>query len=644
MPEMTHQDLSSRLITFRASRPQRIKRNRPSISCSACRARKQKCDRQQPCSRCTRRGVADSCHFEPVARHPTSPLASGDEGRVQSELRKMHGLLQSLITQGDQDPTGIPRDKLVESMDRIQEAIADETNCSAATSSPTQQPPDLIFGYLSNATSADIMAALPSRQDTDRIIATYFKARPITVPFIHTHQFRRQYEAFWDDPVSANLLWVSIMFSILAISTGIPGSEPASNSGSYDASSFIDISARCLVSGKYNKATEFSVEALMIHLHARSCHPEDQTVDLAQLHSLTTVTPFESEMRRRVWYSIQHYDLQLALESGLPPLIYEGSYTTGSPIFATDDDFDEGTEIILPRPITEAQPIMTYVFISQLIPVLRNIVCHALGFKTCTYRDTILLKTQLEAWYASIPACLRVRSIKDTSFTDPNHTVIQRISLELVYKTAVTLLYRPFLNAISLDDSECQTALDICRQNALKSIAVYIEVDCEMQKGGRLHDDHHITPSLPINDFLITTIMSPIQFFGCPNMPPVSRNYAIKTLETAVQLWSARSYVSERALENSRLLRFALADIYMASPSLYRNPDPVLSLSHFGDSEQSQQIDFVLQSLGSAESRSEEDSLGSVGWNNTSTVDWYPMNLLLEEPDRAITEETFLGT
>ncbi|WQF90173.1 Putative zn(2)Cys(6) fungal-type DNA-binding domain-containing protein [Colletotrichum destructivum] len=61
---MTNQDMSHCTTIFRVSRPHRITRNRPTVSCSTCRARKLKCDRQQPCGACQKRGHEDLCRFE----------------------------------------------------------------------------------------------------------------------------------------------------------------------------------------------------------------------------------------------------------------------------------------------------------------------------------------------------------------------------------------------------------------------------------------------------------------------------------------------------------------------------------------------------------------------------------------------------
>ncbi|KAI1060985.1 hypothetical protein LB507_010004, partial [Fusarium sp. FIESC RH6] len=574
--------------TFRLIRPQRAKRNRPTVSCTACRARKQRCDRQQPCSGCQKRGIQDSCCFESLARPAKSSAAENSEGRVQSELRQMRSVLQSLLSQPGQDQSAESYKQLLESVGRIEQTIDQNPSQSLAKTPSTCKIPDIIFGPTEEISVRDIPKALPSRQITDRIISAYFNAKYVVFPFVHTHQFRRQYEAFWKDPTFSSFLWISILFSIMAAGAII------SKSAVEESSLYINLSARCLVSGQYHKAAEFSVEALAMHLHARSFQKDtpDPDLDPSQLHAVTVriaqqkfyhcdmnqvlqlVTPFEAEMRRRVWFFIQYYDVLTSLEYGLPPLIHGETSSGYHPTNATDDDFDEDSFVVSPRSTTEAQSMLPYVFMSRLLPILRRIICHAQGFEICSYSDSMSLKARLDAWYVSIPPCLRIRSIKDSAFTDSNRIAMQRVLLELIYTTSITLLHRPFLDSITYSGHEFQTALDVCRKNAVRSIGVYVEIDREMEKGGRLHDDQHIAANLPFSDFLMMTIVAPLEFFDCVDLPPVEGRYIMTTLQTAAQLWSKRPCASVHALESSRMLRVVLSNmcIKKSGPSHILNP------------------------------------------------------------------------
>ncbi|KAF5570553.1 transcription activator acu-15 [Fusarium pseudoanthophilum] len=621
---MTNQVLAGHITKFRVSQTPRIKRNRPAVSCSTCRARKQKCDRQQPCGPCLKRGVQASCHLESTPRQPTAPLANRADSRVQNELRQMQSLLQSLLSQPNQDQTATSCDKLAAGVDRIRQVISNK----AVTAPQVDQLPDIVFGSLAKAAPEDVLAALPSRQDSDKIVSTYLDARHIAVPFIHIHQFRRQYEAFWNNPASVNLLWASVLFSVLAVGAIIPDDRRYYQ----QSSTFISMSARCLTSGQYKTAIEFSVEALAMHLHARCFHQTDNDINLSQLHTLTVriaqqrgyhvdgddflqaLTPFQVEMRRRVWYYLQYYDVLLSLEHGLPPLIHEDTYSISHPTDMTDDEFDEDAKVIFSSQATVAHAALPCVYMSHLLPILRRIICHALGFKTCDYKDSLFLKAQLETWYRSIPPCLRVYSVKDTCLTTTAFTALQRVLFQLIYNTGIALIYRPFLNIMSLENRYCENALDVSRKNALRSIEVYIEVDQEMQRGGILYNEPQVKANLPVNDFFISMIMAPLEFFGCPNLPQSRKGYIVHTLEKAAHLWPRRSCVSSYALESSRLLQVILADIH-SSTSIERPIYPPVADSN--------QEDAVMQCFGTCESRNGDVyDLDNFTWNIAATSDW----------------------
>lgn len=430
----------------------------------------------------------------------------------------------------------VSHSQLAESINRMQKALdADETTVPAEPAS-AHHDIDVVFGSMSPTTLPEIHRALPSRQATDSMIAAYFNARYLTAPFIHAHQFRRQYDLFWNSPEPVDFLWVSILFSVLAIGavvTNAKGTSPIP----VDPSTYLNMAARCLLAGQYLEAEEFSIEALTMYSHSRFTIRGSQDVALHSLCGLIVrlaqlrgyhrvppdpslaLTPFQAEMRRRVWFIIQFYDVLCAFGRGLPSLIHEDNCHTGHPTNVTDDDFDEDSAFLSPRPLTDSQSMAACVYQSMLLPILRRIIRHALGLKACTYPDAILLGHELETWYLSIPPYLRARSIRSTAFTDQSHTVMDRIMLELLYSMGNSILYRPFLDLTKPQDQLSQVSLAICRRMAMRGVRAYIEVDRELQRGGRLHEDRYIAINLSSSDFMVWKILAPLEFADCPDMP-----------------------------------------------------------------------------------------------------------------------------
>ncbi|KAK5267537.1 hypothetical protein LTR40_014363, partial [Exophiala xenobiotica] len=85
------------------------KRNRIPLSCAPCRHRKLKCNRQQPCDNCTKRGDSSSCAYAaPAARKKGSSSHSASNSTpddMQNRIDRLEGLVLSLMTSGSQ-PVG----------------------------------------------------------------------------------------------------------------------------------------------------------------------------------------------------------------------------------------------------------------------------------------------------------------------------------------------------------------------------------------------------------------------------------------------------------------------------------------------------------------------------------------------------------
>lgn len=554
---MENRDFRQATGIFRASQS-RIRRKRPIVSCSSCRQRKARCDRKQPCSGCEKRGEGQQCDFRTSPSHATL--------EVRKKLDRIEQAVQGLaernlpmdaqdshsgeltLTRGANmapDPSSNRESHISAQLADLMWGIQGIRQTLDAPASPKDlvhtEEPDLIFGSVAPISVKEVLSAIPTQRVADRIISTYFNSSyHMAAPILHTHQFRRQYEAFWKDPDSSDNLWVSLLLSTLSIGSMVSSAKGlliASAQTLPDPKTYITLSARCLVAGSYLTARPFSVEALIMHAHSRYIQGGEGVAFLTAIFGLTvrlaqgqgfhrdlglhpaTATPFQIEMRRRAWFMIQYYDLLFALEQEIPPLIHSDTFDTAHPVNLADDDFDEDSIYITPRPLSDPQPILACIYQSRLLPILRRVLRHSCQFQYYTHSDTVLLGSELEQWHASIPACLKARPIQKTSFTDPNYTVMNRVMLELLYNMALSILYRPFLRPSASPELLYDSSLDVCRKMALKSIHIYVEVHQELQLGGRLYEDRYMPATLRFQDFLIATIVLSLEFSGCPNLP-----------------------------------------------------------------------------------------------------------------------------
>ena len=75
--------------------PPSRRRDKPIVSCTLCRRRKLKCDRQQPCKTCVDRGLALSCTYVrnvPAAQEPKAPHS------VHDRINQLEKLVTTLMS------------------------------------------------------------------------------------------------------------------------------------------------------------------------------------------------------------------------------------------------------------------------------------------------------------------------------------------------------------------------------------------------------------------------------------------------------------------------------------------------------------------------------------------------------------------
>ena len=552
MPEPSHASLTT---VFRAADPHRIRRNRQAVSCTACQRHKSKCDRQKPCGACKKRGNEANCRFGITAS------VSGGRQEAQARLTKLGELVRGLADRsgtlpdrserqvglagaydgGQQQLADGPEETyhgptfwaaLVDSIQGIQNVLKEAKREPAAVpenknNSPSLNEPEVVFGHASPITIEEILQALPPKQDCDRVISAYFNAKFTSIPSLHAHHFRRRYDAFWEDPTCTGFLWDSILFSILAAGAVVLSARPPSHSVANVAEPrlYMNVAARCLVSGEYMKAKPMAVEAVLAYTHSRNVQKEDSDASLWMLWGIlvrlaqrrgyhrdpskvsTKITLFEAEMRRRCWLIISSHDLLFSFQHGLPPIIHEEACDTDHPTILTDEDFDEDTVVLpRPRPSTDPLPILAYVYKSHLSRIQRRIIRQALRVTPSPYSETLALHAELEQWHASIPPCLRIRSIRCTAFTDFNYTIMHRIMLEIMFRKSLCILHRPYLSR-EKSDPEMNKSREACRDAAVGVLHLHIELDQEIKPGGRMYDDRYMVRSLTLHDFLVAAMI-----------------------------------------------------------------------------------------------------------------------------------------
>ncbi|CAK7213988.1 hypothetical protein SBRCBS47491_001987 [Sporothrix bragantina] len=345
-----------------------------------------------------------------------------------------------------------------------------------------------------------------------------------------------------------------------------------SNEDLTQASRLRMLSTRCLLAGEYLAGRPLAVEALILNAQIRLMQVRDSDatqwatfgviVRLAQrmgYHQVDApggarcgiggrrLTPFEEEMRRRVWYFVESFDMLFSFQYGMPTVVHEDEVATEPPRNLRDDDFDEATEELPPsRPPTDYTRALYFTVKLKLIRLIRRVMRVAVwrtdtakNADTQSYKATVTRITQELRWsYTTLPAQLRMpMHIRDCPFGDATHDIVHRLAAELMHHKAVCILFRESLSRDTSSHNDggsdsngftvAETAMQrqACLVSALRILDLHTEFEYETRPGstaamvgghppgppppgghrgaGRLATDRNILSSLALHDFLL---------------------------------------------------------------------------------------------------------------------------------------------
>ncbi|CAG8100449.1 unnamed protein product [Penicillium salamii] len=307
------------------------RRTRKPISCDHCRYSKLRCDRQQPCGSCKRRGRGDSC-FLPAK----SGLAPGSAKSQTSPVQVPAGSARTV------EPRSATRGQiLTASPGSYPERVRTEINGLFPDSGwgsvlerpvPQSDPafaPDTLspFSMGQQASLQNIIELLPPENCRDYLVSHYFNHICALFPILHGPSFEKQYTAFRQQPLEVDLSWLALLFSMCALT--LSATEPTdprladlwSKGCVNQAEQAIAVSRRlqqtamaCLLQDQFFTRYKFSTfEALLMLIYHQS-HNEsvDQgwallgmalNIGIALRCNVTTehISPMELERRRRCW-------------------------------------------------------------------------------------------------------------------------------------------------------------------------------------------------------------------------------------------------------------------------------------------------------------------------------------------------------
>lgn len=221
-------------------------------------------------------------------------------------------------------------------------------------------------------------------------------------------------------------------------------------------------SGQCLERIKTNQTTLQTLRAMIAHGIFGFSHHEEwgaglithigSIVRLAMrlgLHRdpshFSNLSPFEGEMRRRIWSTIDQIDCLSSFHLGIPAAVRSEDSDTNAPRNLLDTDIEEGmSELPPPRPFSASVPIGYLLAKLKLSRAMRRVVEFLNSVQRQPYERVLQLDRDLIEAYRSIPPHLQLNNWHNAP-NEPAYVMVQKVQLDTLYHQAVTALHRKYL-------------------------------------------------------------------------------------------------------------------------------------------------------------------------------------------------------
>ncbi|KAJ5660403.1 hypothetical protein N7507_006854 [Penicillium longicatenatum] len=459
----------------------------------------------------------------------------------------------------------------------------------------------LLFGVMKPLSRPEILSSLPSKYMTDLLVARYFNSYDPATHILHGPTFQSQYNRHWEDTSRTEIVWIAMLFAMMRLamlSYYREGDEPPEFRGkAMDmASSFRNSVAECLTLADYTKPHPYLIEALVFHLHGDFSQTREADVSVWVMTGVIArlamrmgyhrdskvfpnITPFQGEMRRRVWSFVRVADVLFSFQVGMPSMLRAADSDTDLPQNLYDDDFDEDSkELPQPRQLSEPTPISYLITKARLVFAFGRVNEHASSISNASYDKTMELDADLRHARDSIPDHLRLRPLEDCQL-DPVQLIMSRYSVNMVYHKAQIVLHRPYL-VRARENPRFTYSRRTCIDSAMEMLRVQSILHTESQSG-RLRGRQNLVTSLSSADFLLAASIASLDLYhgntlqasGRPSGDTYTwgherRDEMTAAIQRSKEIWDEMRDRSMEAFKASSILGVMLGKLHSNLPGL----------------------------------------------------------------------------
>ncbi|OCK77609.1 hypothetical protein K432DRAFT_407162 [Lepidopterella palustris CBS 459.81] len=391
-----------------------------------------------------------------------------------------------------------------------------------------------LFGAQKPGSVAEILSAFPQKPTADILVSRYFNTYDPGIHIIHGPTFQKQYDQHWQNPHESPVIWLGMVFAMMCIalqSYSRAGDEPPEYRGrSWEMSSeYRRLTAQCLVMADITQPITHMLETLILHVYADYARSRDAEVGVLISIGIIVrlamrmgyhrdpapypaITPFQGEMRRRVWSVVRFSDLLFSAQAGLPPIVRTRDTNSDVPRNIFDDELHEDMKVLpQSRPDTEATPVSYLINKTRLVNMFGEVVELTQAFTCTSYEEIMKLDQALRELHDNTAPHLKLRTIEESA-RDTSTLIMQRFTLDLLFLKSLCVLHRKFL-APSRENSRFAYSRRTCIDASLTMLSHQATLHNECRPGGRLRSVKWFISSLTTVDFLLAGMIVALDLY-----------------------------------------------------------------------------------------------------------------------------------
>ena len=451
----------------------------------------------------------------------------------------------------------------------------------------------MLFKGTAKMDHRQLLSNFPPRHVANQLITRYFETENPATHIIHRPTYGKQYEKHWINPHMTTTAWLGMSFAMMTLalqSYHRAGDEPKEFRGrAWETSiGYLELTTQALVVADFTQPIVYMVETLCLYLQAENARVRDAETGVWILVGIVarlamriglhrdpqpfaSLSPFQGEMRRRLWNFVRSTDILMSYQCGMPSLIKSADCDTALPTNIFDEEFEEDTKVLPPsRPLTEGTPMSFMIVNCHMTFVLGKILEASSALTPLSYESAMKLDSELREVRTHIPPNLAFKS-REESALDPASVIMQRYTLDLVYLKSQVALHRKFLNR-AREHPRFNYSRRTCVEACLQMLKHQLQLHSEAQPGGRLYNvPWSVTSAVSQSDFLLAAMVVCLDLYHTAAAEArgqtqdelyewaVSHRDEMSTaIERAVGIWESLRDQSMEAFKASSVLKVML--------------------------------------------------------------------------------------